>query len=164
MRQWRSPKSCLTLLRLFPGVPPWTFDLTDAKACQEFCGKEIGGEPMLCSVTSAGGLEVLYWLANFWREGARGRFYAATICIPLADVLFRIDIGATEHGTTGLRESTVLAITALNPELPTAWSDEFYDAYFSDHPLSLVRARLWEILSTLSLADGLHATAFRCNW
>jgi hypothetical protein len=152
-RLWRSPENCITKLTLLPGAAPRGFDLADLGSCAKFCSEEIGGTPMAMHVTTAGGCEVLYWLAKFWPEGSTGRFYAATIMVPFPDALFRIDIAANEHGTTGIRESTVLAIGPQIPGTPE-WDDERFDTFFPAHPLSLVRSRLKEVLLTMALRSG----------
>ena len=145
----------MTKLQLIPHAPPWTFDLRNEAECAAFCKEEIGGTPLSLSVGTAGGCEVLHWLAKFWPEGSTGRFYVATLWMPFSDALVRIDIAANEHGTTGVRESTVVSVASLKPGSPASPDDEFYDPYFPAHPLTLVRARLREVLETLEcVADG----------
>lgn len=152
-RQWRSPGNCVVTLQLSPQAPSWTFDLSDDAGCAAFCEQEIGGAPLFMKVSTAGGREVLYWLVKFWPQGSTGRFYVATIWLPFPDALVRIDIAANEHGTTGVRESTVLSLAVQEPGMPASCDDEFYDRYFPAHPLTLVRATLTEILDTIEVLD-----------
>ena len=160
-RLWRSPGNCATKLQFLPQAPPWTFDLSDAAGCTAFCQEEIGGAPLSMRVSTAGDCEVLYWLAKFWPDGSTGRFYVATLWTPFSDALARIDIAANEHGTTGVRESTVLSIGLQKPGMPASSDDEFYDSYFPAHPLTLVRTRLTEILDTFECVSDSGLTPFR---
>ena len=91
----------------------------------------------------------------------RARHDVATVWLPFSNALARIDIAANEHGTTGVRESTVLALGLQTPGMPASSDDEFYDRDFPAHPLTLVRARLKVVLDTIECTSGSDLTPFR---
>ncbi len=110
-------------------------------------------------------------------------YYVGILWLPFQPCSFQMNIEAMEAGTTGAREAAVMLIERDTwPEAPQETEpilvnnaeelfarmaatsvrhlpsdDERYDASFPDHPLSLVRARLAEVIASLKLDPDTRA-------
>ena len=174
-RAWLSSSGVAHLLRLTPG-PPWrSFDLTNLAAATEFCTQDsakLGGVVLSTEVASAAGVELLQGLFKYRdpvRPGSPGMYFVGILWIPFRDCCYQLNIEARETGITGARD--VVALLSLGVENPQ-WElvkgslhspsdDEQYDTLF-DHPLSKVRKRVREVRATLQFNSNIQSlTPFR---
>jgi hypothetical protein len=165
-RRWRDGAGVEHVLRL-SAAPPWTFDLTNPKACAAYFGKkcaDAGGWMLSMDVAEVGGCEALAGVFKY-SPGKMHHplFYVAALWIPLSDCLVHLNIESLERGTTGVRESMVTVMQLLGPgEGPLSSDAELYDRGFPSHPLTQVRQRLRQVLETFRLsADPASLAPFR---
>ncbi|MFO0757459.1 MAG: hypothetical protein U0359_13260 [Byssovorax sp.] len=143
---------------------------------------ENGGVMLSMSVTTVGGCEALHGLFKYRAPVPQSlaMYYVGILWIPFQDATFQLNVEAMEKGRTGAREAAVMLIegdawpkppadaqpirvksveemfghmrSAPVRQLPS--DDEKYDRSFPEHPLSKVRARISQVMATLSLDES----------
>ena len=145
---------------------------------------ENGGAPLLIEKDLVHGIEILKGLFKYRAPNNKlAMLFVGIIWIPFQECVFQINVEAMEQGTTGMREAAVMLMKPDNSEeeeqedfsppvkvknaeemfemmgsrplKKIEADDETYDHIFKDHPLSLVRERLNQILETLEFGNDL---------
>ena len=191
-RAWLSSQTVAHLLRFRPTPPSWSFDLSNPQAAKDFYRQqcdENSGAMLFAEVLPVSGFETLCGVFKYRAPvpNSLAMLYVGILWLPFADCNFQINVEAMEQGTTGLRETGVRLMEPQiwddPPDAPTvvvASAEEMFsrmraarvkelpsdaerfDVKFPDHPLSLVRYRLREIMHTLKLnTDGQALAPFR---
>jgi hypothetical protein len=182
---WVTPTGDAVRLRILAGPPPWTFDLTDLPGAAEFLSREaegLGGVMLSLDVEEVRGLELLRGVFKYRAPvaGSLGMYYVGLLILPFQDYRVQVNVESMEHGTTGVREALVYALTrkkgglapeadapvqkvnsmdevfaqiAAAPVRRSPADDEQYDATFPDHPLSIVRSLLLHVRDTLQVSE-----------
>jgi hypothetical protein len=180
-RGWMNSAGVAHMLRFHPGPPDRPFDLSDRDAAAEFYRRQCadnGGVMLAMELTTAAGAEALRGLFKYRAPvpGSPAMYYVGILWLPFQECNFQINFEAMEAGTTGVREAAVMLIAGdswpmpQQEEIPVIDSeeelqalyraarvrqlpsdDERYDDGFPHHPLSLVRARLAEVIATVTL-------------
>jgi hypothetical protein len=152
----------------------------------------LGGVMLELDVVRAAGAEGLAGVFKYRSpvEGSNGMAYVGILWLPFADCRFQVNVEAVELGATGLREAMVMVLEKdtwpVEPqaEIPVITSQQEldalyakarerpprrlpsdeakYEASFQGHPLSLVRARLAQVVATARLgADAAGLRPYR---
>lgn len=144
-----------------------------------------GGVMLSMDVTEAGGNEALHGLFKYRAPTPRSlaMYYVGILWVPFQKCNFQVNVEAMEGGRTGVREAAVMLIEKDAWPMPAPGTppiavksaeemfarmrstpvrrlpsdDAMYDKSFPDHPLSRVRARLSEVMSTMKLDAGARA-------
>jgi hypothetical protein len=141
-----------------------------------------GGVMLAMEVTTAAGAEALRGLFKYRAPvpGSLAMYYVGILWLPFQECRFQVNVEAMEAGTTGTREAAAMLNegdrwpkppadtppvvlksaeelferlgSAPVRQLPS--DDERYDASFPDHPLSQVRARLGQVVTSVRLDPG----------
>jgi hypothetical protein len=193
-RAWLSSDIVAHLLRFREGPPSWNFDLRNPQAAKDFYGQqceENAGAMLFNEVFPIAGHEALCGVFKYRAPAPNNMamLYVGIIWIPFANYNYQLNVEAMEQGTTGTREAGVMLMEPeLFPEQPDApvvavksaeemfvrmkaakvralpSDDMRFDTKFPDHPLSLVRKRLGEIIDTIKLnANGEVLAPFRIS-
>ncbi len=193
-RGWVNSHCIGHVLRFAHGRIKWPFDLTNPSAAHDFYARQCddnGGVMLAMEAVAVTGAEALSGLFKYRSPlpNNLGMFYVGILWLPFDQCSFQINVEAFEQGITGTREAAVMLIARDEwPELdqkdmPVIHnrgelqelyrkarvrrlpSDEpRYDHMFPKHPLSLVRARLAEVIATARLdKDAQCAKPFRVN-
>lgn len=178
-REWLNSNSVAHLLRFNEGRVSWKFDLRDIDAAREFYGqqcKDNGGVMLSLDVISAARAEALKGLFKYRAPNGRsGMLIVGILWMPFENCNFQINVEALETGTIAMRETAIMlkepdswpkndqppikvdsaeelfARMRAAPVVALPSDDERYDQSFPDHPLSKVRARLKNIIETITL-------------
>ena len=183
-RGWMNPAGVGHVLRFHRGAPDWPFDLTDPAGAAAYFRRASaanGGVLLEMEVVAAAGTEALRGLFKYRSPvpDSLGMYYVGIVWLPFRDCVFQVNVEAMEAGTTGFREAAVMVLlgdewpkppqeqiplieteeqlqalyrSAPARQLPS--DDAKYDPSFPDHPLSLVRARLAQVIATLRLESA----------
>ena len=139
-----------------------------------------GGGLIDCQVKTYDGVQCLQRIEkNQQRVGpesdaVQGMTYSGSLIVPRRDFSYVVMIHCREDGTTGVRESTLLAtcgheermrhiqrmITKTGPgpmDEGFEWDKEQYDVQFPDHPLSRVRRQLRALDTSLRVSAAVKA-------
>lgn len=169
-------------LERFPpeSSPPFPRDDPEqAAAFFEGCGRNEGGVMVWFRM---GRIEDRHWAGGVFKyrslkPGSLAMDYLGMLFVYCPDATWRIQLSATEHGTTGVREAVVAAmlgdrwkaaLPAREPVVHTSVEEFFsavrtsevhllpsdgpeYDGSFPDHPLTLVRRRFGALAGSLRI-------------
>lgn len=184
-RAWLNEKDSIAHLLRFSDRPvAWNFDLTNPASASEFYGQqcdENGGAMIELKAVEIQGKEALRGIFKY-RAAPEGlaMMYVGIIWLPFSNCNFQINVESMETGTTGMREAAVelLEPSESDPDAPVITvksgqnlfrrlkqakvrrlrsDDPRYDRLIKDHPLSKVRARLYEICNTLSFDSNFQS-------
>ncbi|MBX9693411.1 MAG: hypothetical protein K2Z81_13570 [Cyanobacteria bacterium] len=185
---WLSKAMVAHLLRFSPTRVSWPFDLTEPTAAKQFYTQQCadnGGAVLSLDVIDIQGTEALSGLFKYRAPvtGSLGMHYVGILWLPFENCNFQINIEAMESGATGMREAAVMLMEPDSfpksnepPVLVESADDLFnrmrssklrklpsddakYDRTFPDHPLSKVRSRLTDVISSLKLEDRVKILA-----
>ncbi|WP_165073071.1 hypothetical protein [Paludisphaera rhizosphaerae] len=174
---WMSPRGIAQTVQHGSDAIDWPFDLTQPGEAREFYRRQCeanGGAMIAVEVIEVAGFETLGGVFKYRSPdpNSLGIYYVAILWLPFRDCWFQVNIEAVERGTTGIREAAVMMLDRDawptpegEPELippgvdyttfvrrkpirSIPSDDPKYDEKFPDHPLSLVRRRMIEIIAT----------------
>lgn len=162
-----------------PPDVPYDSSLEDLRNFYRPMATRSGGGLIKVDVTNIQHLRCIETIFKLPREEG-GVLYIGALTIPFVDRSYVIKVQAIEQGATGIREAMIWpqlnaagVVSIDETGHMTGWSaDPYdntvtegflmnlaegvqYDAQFPNHPLSLVRAKLEEIISSVKLSPEL---------
>jgi hypothetical protein len=175
----------VVLLRLVDGAAPYPYDFRQLEAARAFyahMSASNGGAMLSVDFDRAAGVELMRGVFKYRspEPGSLAMYYVGVLALPFRTFHFQINVESVEHGTTGVREAMVAALSprpqpttppvqvssgeelfarmhASRSNLMVLPSDaESYDESFPDHPLSKVRALQRHVVRTLRASPGLQ--------
>jgi hypothetical protein len=158
-RVWENSAGVVHTLTLAEASPSWAATLPDTDACAQAWRADAvsaRGEIIGFNAIDVHGRQGVVALAR--HPGPQMRHpltYLGRLAVPIPQGCVEMSITSKETGTTGVRESTVTGLQLSHPgQWPLSIEDEFYDRMFPSHPLTLVRARLRDIIRTLTISGA----------
>ncbi|WP_340382354.1 hypothetical protein U5640_36475 [Streptomyces sp. SS7] len=171
---WEDDSGVAVSVHFFPVVPDLPaplHELARLRAGLAQVAAGAGGGLVEAVPATVGGLPAVCQLVKVPLGGRSGQAFVGSLTVPRAACSAVVKVQAAEEGTTGLRESMIMAEVGLDAYfrahpyvdgevggLPShVADDEEWDARFPGHPLTLVRATLRRIAPTVTLDDGFRA-------
>lgn len=183
-RMWRDASNVYLKAEVVQNGPGWPFDLRDPEAAAAFygqqCREQFHGVMLEMEVVQCAGHEALRGLFKYRSPvpGSMGMMFVHILWLPFQEWRAQINVEATEHGTTGARETAVSLIEgpapAAHEQAPVMVSsveemfqkmrerplvalpadDAKYDEHFPQHPLSQVRRQMDHLMASLSVNEA----------
>jgi hypothetical protein len=147
----------------------WPFDLTDVSAAKDYFSQQSANNDGVLLE-----MEAVKYRSPI--PQSMGMMFVGILWIPLRDRTAQVNVESLEHGATGMREAAVSLMDVGNPAsqastdqvivnsaeemfthmraqplraLPSDGST--YDQSFPDHPLSKVRRRMEQVMTSISI-------------
>ncbi|MBF5005792.1 hypothetical protein [Diaphorobacter caeni] len=193
---WSTSNDVFLVLRVPKARADWQFDLQDLSAARNYFSSKCadnGGVLLEIEKVVVHGRHALLGLFKYRSPipQSLGMMFSNVLWIPYGDWLLEISVESPERGDTGLREAVVLAMGKNNEStaeqatpivldntedmfatmrarplqaLPS--DDRRFDDMFPEHPLSKVRHRMRQLISTVSIAEEVTAPGLpkRAPW
>ena len=163
-RAWISSSHVAHTVQFRAEAIEWPFDplnLEDARRFYREQSAENGGEMISFASIRVLDRDTFYGFFKYRHPSIDlAMSYLGVLWLTLDNCWYQINVEAFEHGTAGVREAVVMTMgegqwhnsqpsdtVQVQPS-----DDERYDSLFVEHPLSHVRTRLKEIISSVSIA------------